>query len=300
MTANAQLGAYTVTAQLIENPALSGTFSLRNIAWYVSPSGNDANSCSSPAQPCAHINQAIGKAQAGDVILVAGGEYFVNLADVDRTQVIKIDKSITLVGGWNSSFTAQNGISIVNGEAARRGVNITAGTAKLNRFLIKNGMTGAYGGGVYAAGNASLALMNSTVQSSKADYGGGVYASQLTLENSTISNNVASSHGGGAYTNGLLLGNNNTIAFNSAWMGGGLYVQGNASVKNSILANNTSGHVGADCYGNVSTEGYNLIGSTSGCTVQAAAGDQFNVDPQFAISFTTPQGVLPSKPPARQ
>ena len=193
LTANAQLGAYTVTAQLIENPALSGTFSLRNIAWYVSPSGNDANSCSSPAQPCAHINQAIGKAQAGDVILVAGGEYFVNLADVDRTQVIKIDKSITLVGGWNSSFTAQNGISIVNGEAARRGVNITAGTAKLNRFLIKNGMTGAYGGGVYAAGNASLALMNSTVQSSKADYGGGVYASQLTLENSTISNNVASS-----------------------------------------------------------------------------------------------------------
>jgi hypothetical protein len=36
--------------------------------WYVAPGGDDANSCLSPAAPCATINGAIGKATAGDTI----------------------------------------------------------------------------------------------------------------------------------------------------------------------------------------------------------------------------------------
>ena len=49
-------------------------------------------------------------------------------------------------------------------------------------------------------------------------------------------------------------------------------------LRNSILAGNTA----SDCSGPVTSAGYNLIGSTAGCTFTPGAGDQIGVDPKLA------------------
>ena len=49
-------------------------------------------------------------------------------------------------------------------------------------------------------------------------------------------------------------------------------------VRNSIVAGNTA----SDCSGPLTSAGYNLIGSTAGCTYTPGAGDQIGVDPRLA------------------
>ena len=59
--------------------ALTPTYQLANIAWYVAPGGNDGSDCLSPATPCATINGALQKPDQslapGDTIRVAVGVY---------------------------------------------------------------------------------------------------------------------------------------------------------------------------------------------------------------------------------
>ena len=82
--------------------------------WYVAPWGSDGNSCSDPAQPCATINSAIGKASAGDTIEVAVGIY-----TSSGDPVVLVNKSLTLAGGWDSTFSSRTGLSIVDGQSGR-------------------------------------------------------------------------------------------------------------------------------------------------------------------------------------
>ena len=237
---------------------------MTNAAWYVSPSGNDSNSCSVPASPCLTINGAISKAISGDVIFVATGTY-----TGSGSQVVLINESVTLSGGWSAGFISQSGLSTIDGQNARQGVYVNSNiTASLGLFIVKNGSnSGGSGGGVYNSGN--LTISNSSIQNNSATNGtgGGVYNNKdltitnssvqnnsaynsagifttngsLTLNNTTISNNIASYYGGGVYYNGSLTANNATISNNIASYGGGIYrSSGSASFKNSILAGNTA------------------------------------------------------------
>ena len=79
--------------------------------WYVASTGNDANSCASPAAPCATISGALGKASGNDTIYVETGTY-VGTGWV----ALEITKPITLSGGWNSDFSRQVGLSILDGQ----------------------------------------------------------------------------------------------------------------------------------------------------------------------------------------
>ncbi len=102
----------TTVAPSEENiPALAGA------TWYVATTGDDTNSCSAPDAPCATINGAIGKAATGDTILVATGIY--TGTGYER---VTINKSLSLLGGWDSSFTMQDGSSTIDGQNARQGV----------------------------------------------------------------------------------------------------------------------------------------------------------------------------------
>src|SRR5713101_7984315 len=105
----ATLGMVTVLA------STSGPRSVQAASsWYVSISGNDANSCLIPTSPCLTIGGAITKAVAGDIIKVASGVY--------TAGTVLLDRDLSLLGGWDSSFIDQAGASTIDGQGDHLGL----------------------------------------------------------------------------------------------------------------------------------------------------------------------------------
>ena len=113
----------------------------------------------------------------------------------------------------------------------------------------------------------------------------GIILSALTLTNSTLSGNRALGNGGGIdaltvkATTRLV---NVTLADNRSenGMGGGLHTDGNPfELINTLIANDAAGG-SPDCSGTITSLGYNLILSTSGCTISGTlTGVITNTDP---------------------
>ncbi len=299
--ANSQLGSYeiAVSALGITN---SVHFTLENLAWYVAPTGLDTNSCKSPGSPCATLDGVLIKIRDGDKIFVAEGVYTGNDAEVAF-----INKSVTISGGWNPSFTDQAGVSIVDGQNARKGLNIGTGIrVSIEKFVILNGLGAEDGGGINNAGE--LTLNSVGIANNTAVSGGGIRnAGNLTLNNVTIANNTTSTIGGGIYNEGVVNINNTTISNNSTKIrGGGIYnrftqygeSQKLVQIKNSIIAGNivtgdgSSNSYGPDCAENIVSLGNNIIGSASGCNITATSGDKFNVSPKLS-TFIAALGYQP-------
>ena len=204
---------------------------------YVKASGgSDANTCLSVALACATINGAIGKAADGDTIKIATGTF-----TGTGTEVVLIKKSVTLSGGWNTTFTTQSGMSTVDGQSARRGITLSGiATIVIERFVIQNGF---------------------------AEYGGGIENSfgALTLNNCIISNNTGSNGGGGIYHGYGILNLNQTTVSNNA--GGGIYVYGDLTSGGMVTLNNSI--VGTNAGGGISNFGSLILNSS---TVSANTG----------------------------
>ena len=301
-TANNQTGNYSVNATA-SGPSGSTTFTLINAvwadtAWFVAATGNDSNSCNSPDSPCLTINSAIGKATNGEKIEVAAGIYASS-----SIAVVEINKNITLSGGWNETFSAQNGSSVIDGQNYGAGfsINYPYGSSPLvvtlDNFVIQNSGTG-----IGLSYNPIVTLNKITISGNGlGSDGGGIYMTSgtLTINNSTITNNKAGTSGGGIYKgSGSLTILNSTIANNSSSSGGGISNPPNGSgpiiMRNSILANNIA-NTDPDCSGTIDTSDHNIISNTSGCTVTAGTGDQFNVDPQLS-TYLPAQGYYPLLP----
>jgi uncharacterized repeat protein (TIGR01451 family) len=275
--------------------------------WYVSPGGNDSNSCAAATAPCLTINGAISKASAGDTVDVAVGTY-----TGSGTNVVAIDKDLTLSGGWNSTFTQQTGLSTIDGQNAHRGVFVAStATATVTRFEVMNGAPPpspdpfAFGGGVLTYGpltldqsyihdnvedgvettGAPLTITNSTVSGNQS----GVVLYNLfgnftiTITNSTIANNTGSGINlailGGSSSSVLTL-NFDSITANSSTdinSGGGIsaYSGWDIQLENTIVSGNTAPFfpdifVGPDS--SVTSGGYN-IGSGFSHTATDMYGD---------------------------
>ncbi len=189
--------------------------------WYVAPGGDDSNSCTSPGAPCVTINGAIGKAAGGDTIFVAAGIY--SSASL-VFQVVLLDKSVILSGGWGDNFSIQDGMSTVEGQGFPRGINVNSGvTVTIDYFVVQSGPGSVYGG-IYNAG--TLILSNSTVKNNvNIGSGGGIVNNGvLTLTNTVVISNSATGSGGGIYNTGILSVIRSTISGNSATAtGGGIY-----------------------------------------------------------------------------
>jgi uncharacterized repeat protein (TIGR01451 family)/CSLREA domain-containing protein len=136
------------------------------------------------------------------------------------------------------------------------------------------------GGGLFSVGSsvspASVIIVNSTIASNTtALRGGGLFndvASSLFIRNSTVSGNSAT-EGGGIYNGGTIAGMDvgyATIASNNASAGAG-GVQSQAGSTSSLIGTIIAGNTGTtanDCSGaDFNSLGYNLIGSTAGCTI---------------------------------
>ena len=136
----------------------------------------------------------------------------------------------------------------------------------------------------------SLVISGSTISGNTAtgetDIGGAIAKSSgnaLTLTNSTVSGNSANGGGGGIWQNaGMLNLRNATVAGNTADSdagglaagdGGGVFNTGTGAVnaRNSLLGDNRdlsgTGNVHPDCSGTLTGQGYNLVESTTGCTL---------------------------------
>jgi Zn-dependent metalloprotease len=234
--------------------------------WYVATTGNNSNTCTSAGSPCLTINVAIGKpaVAAGDIIKVATGTY-----TGTGTEVVLINKSVTLSGGWNAAFTTQGGISTIDGQGARLGVTISGSAISvIDRFKVQNGSACEAGGIRVWGGGTTLTLNNSTISNNTktcSNAGGGIYndgnttindssvsnnigggignsSGTLTLNNSTISANVNNSSGGGIGNAGIATLNNSTISGNTltANSGGGIYNSGSLILNNITISDNST------------------------------------------------------------
>jgi len=285
-------------------------------SWYVSTGGDDSNDCLSAGSPCRTLKGAVGKAVSNDTIYVATGTY----TETVGSEVVLLDKNLTLSGGWDETFNTATARSVIDGQDERRGINIDINiNITLSRFVIQNGYTSENGGGIKIV-HSSLEINNSLIQDNKANgagggisilsystvrikdsaitgntsfyFGGGIYHdySTVIIENSTISGNLAYLDGGGILksgTEGSLKTFNATITKNWSYAkGGGISaLGGQVLLRNTILAGNVSTSTGPDCHLGAEdiplTGGYNLVGSNSGCNFIPVTGDLINVDPKL-------------------
>ena len=145
--------------------------------FYVTTSGNDANTCTAIHAPCLTIGAAIGKASAGDAIAIKAGTYTevgidVSLASLELWFEIGavIDPAsgtaLTVSGGSNRI----RGPVLITPAAGATGVHVTAGGAELTDVRVSGGATGF---DVDATGNTLTRCRVSTPTSIAFDLGAG-------------------------------------------------------------------------------------------------------------------------------
>jgi hypothetical protein len=225
------------------------------------------------------IQNAVDAATPGEVIQIAQGVYNGVHAQAGITQVVYISKSITLRGGYNDDFSAQNPLSYpttVDAQGQGRvlvivgsgisptieGLRITGGAAPdpldkgagvyvedaggiISGNLIYSNTADYYGGGLYLSWSAAR-LINNDILSNTASVGsgGGVELNGGTpiVEGNTIQNNKTEYDGGGVYISGndvTLRGN--TITDNEAGFGGGVYViNSSLTLERNVIGGNTA------------------------------------------------------------
>ncbi|MGH2685433.1 MAG: choice-of-anchor Q domain-containing protein, partial [Actinomycetota bacterium] len=201
----------------------------------------------------------------------AAGLYTDSSVVVLRNVAVRDSEAGMNTGGGIYAFESDLTIldsTISGNRAASQGGGIASFNSELSLdgvALSDNFVQGpnADGGGILALGS-SLTAVNTTLSGNRApDDGGGIYiaTTDVSLRNATLTKNVADED-----------------ADNSGNGGGIENVDGTVTVANSIVAENedrTQGvGEGRDCSGNLTSQGYNVIGYNGDCTFTPATGDQ--------------------------
>lgn len=171
---------------------------------------------------------------------------------------------------------------------------------KVTDSLFQNNLAERSGGAIYTNQPGSLVLIknSSFINNQAAENGGALYLSNITtvLVNSTLDGNLAGIYGGGvnlfasSEDIGLIihstLTNNTANTANDNGLGGGLVALGNIQVRNSVLADNSVDFAGEspDCFGDIISQGHNLVGDVLDCSWQA--------DPSDLLGDSSGMGVL--------
>jgi len=169
-------------------------------SFFVSPGGSGSE-CSM-ATPCP-LQTALDNLNAGDVVYLASGTY--QKAN-PATEVILVDKSMQMYGGWNGQAGAlivdpDLYISVIDGQDVRRCLKVTSGGAgsKLSGLTITHCYGDTLGGGMYTSAS-SLTINRSVFHDNvSGSLGGGIYLANdggLTITNSRFEDNQAVNSGG--------------------------------------------------------------------------------------------------------
>ena len=230
-----------------------------------------------------------------------GGGIF-NLGNLTvRNAVIRNNLSVDYGSGISSfggALTIVNSIFTDNGQmlpgqentALGGGISVRDTSLTITDSTF-SGNLATKGGGIYAAAYSSVTITNSTISDNgnpgwvgSYTSGGGLYLAEgvvATLTNCTVSHNRAGKGGGGIYmehlygSSTLTLINStvtkNRMISNSENFGGGISnpeSDSTVNVRNSIIAGNialTDSYfytASPDFYGTLTSQGYNLIGTT--------------------------------------
>lgn len=173
----------------------------------------------------------------------------------------------------------------------------------ITRGVAKSSPDSTYGGGVTVTQNAAVTIENSIITRNQGISGGGVYCGycQLTVNNSTFSNNSSSGYGGSIALEGSntsLVMNNSTIDSNNAGgNGGGIYGAGyitKIDINNSTFFENYSNLDGGAIYVLADQGGYkpsltinnSTIFRNSAVLSTGGAGISFNASGNLTIRNT--------------
>jgi parallel beta-helix repeat protein/predicted outer membrane repeat protein len=237
-----------------------------------------------------HFNQMAGATSAsssigGGGIYSSGGELQLHGSIVEQNSVGSEQKGggLYLSGGETTiSHSIINNNQASGAFASTGGLHMTSGTLTMRDTTVRDNLGDLVGGGLHLT-NGSVGISRTTISGNEAVFGGGVYVcgnqGTMAFSNSTISDNEVTSDGGGIYVcpSGELHLANVTVSDNRADSddegngdGGGIYLHtfnqdsGIIHLKNTILGDNDDlsdwpGTLAHDCFGQVTSEGYNLI-----------------------------------------
>lgn len=204
------------------------------VTWYVSTTGNDANGCAAAETPCLTINTAIGKSQDGDIIKVTEGNFSDN---------IFINKSVSLLGGWDASFSSNSGATIIEGKTITvDDYNDTLDkTVVIDRIIIRN-IVNFYE--LYALTNKENLTISKCEIYNNSKGGGLASFHTLTVNNCNIHDNsgVGVQSFGNTSINASQISNNINESTNGG--GGVLIYSGAFTVTNSLIHDNQSRYGG--------------------------------------------------------
>jgi hypothetical protein len=167
-------------------------------------------------------------------------------------------------------------------------ITLTSGELDLTKNLTIQGPGGGQltisGGGnsrvFEVASKTTVTLSGLTISNGTAANGGGIYVDHggtLTISNSTLSSDAATTYGGGIYNSGTLTINNSTLAGNTAAYAGGAIDNAGASANLTISGCTLSGNsVGGGGYGGAirNENGGNLSISNSTLSGNSATGGE--------------------------
>jgi uncharacterized repeat protein (TIGR01451 family) len=249
---------------------------------------------------------------------VGGGLYNVEgIVDISSSQVF----SNSAIGAGGDA--GGGGICIDKG-------HMTVSYSTVSGNISQDSVGGSSRGGGIWVGSGIVTVTHSAVLTNQSLGGNGAIAGgilvnsgTLVMTNSTVSGNVADADGGGIYNVlGSVLLDHVTVTENIADQGGahdstggGLFRNANPiDLKNALVAGNIDGsptgaNIGADCWSQMTSHGYNLIGDETGCEFTAwQASDQVGgngspvidplVDPLADNGGATPTHALKSGSPA--
>ncbi len=222
------------------------------------------------------VQSAVDAAGDGDVIKVAAGTYTGINNKGGLAQVVYINKSVTIRGGYTTAFTdppdPDANPTTLDAEGQGRVLYITGNISPtIEGLRITGGDAvglGGNGGGVYIR-DATATIRNNQVFSNTATRGGGLFLSfsPTTLSNNTISANVAPYGGAGVFLDfSAATISRNTVISNT---GGGLFLweSDNATLTGNTISYNTYNAIG----GGIWVRGDNV--TISGNTISFNSAD---------------------------
>lgn len=190
------------------------------------------------------------------------------------------------------TFTMRRGQVLNNSAANGGGMEMFFTTSLLEELTIQGNSAGSGGGirGQGSGGVTPIRIDNTLIANNIAVwYGGGIDNStgMVILRNSTVTGNSSTMDtggGGGIYNGDTLDMTYTTVSGNDSLMGsgGGINSAGTVVMGNSIIANNITMSTGPDCWGAVTSTGYNLFEDANGCTISGdTTGNILWLDPML-------------------